>query len=102
VGSCQRAGSPVVAQAGWVLLTGTVGVSNVDRELPAAVLRWPHPLAVHDPSHSDHESSGDGGAERRLPGRYRAAARGVVVQLTSDPTVSCMSDALAGVAGLDR
>lgn len=41
--------SGAVGQAGGVLVTETIAVSGVGRELSAALSRWRKPLAIHDP-----------------------------------------------------
>jgi hypothetical protein len=42
--------SGAVGQAGGVLLTDTIAVSGLGRELSAALSRWRRPLAIHDPA----------------------------------------------------
>ena len=42
--------SAAVGQAGGVLLTETIAVSGLGRELSAALARWRKPLAIHDPA----------------------------------------------------
>ena len=44
------AASGAVGQAGGVLLTETIAVSGLGRELSDALGRWRKPLAIHDPA----------------------------------------------------
>jgi len=43
-------GKTAVAQAGGVLLTGTVRAAGLDVALSAELARWRRPFAVHDPA----------------------------------------------------
>jgi len=90
-------GSGAVGQAGGVLLTETVRVTGLDRELSAALSPWRKPLATHDPGKVlcdlaialvlGGDCLADIGVLRTEPGIYARVA--------SDPTVSRTIAALA-------
>jgi hypothetical protein len=89
--------SGAVGQAGGVLLTETIAVTGIGRELSAALSRWRKPLAIHDPAKVITDLAvtlalgGDCLADiallRSEPGVYGLVA--------SDATVSRTIDALA-------
>jgi hypothetical protein len=87
----------VVSQAGGVLLTETVRVVGLDRELSAALAPWRRPLAVHDPAKIVLDLAvtlalgGDCLADIAL----LRAEPGVYGLVASDPTVSRTIERLA-------
>ena len=78
--------SGAVGQAGGVLLTETIAVTGIGRELSAALTPWRKPLAIHDPAKVITDRvvtlalGGDCLADiallPRRPGPARAARRG--------------------------
>jgi len=89
--------SGAVGQAGGVLLTQTVAVTGLGRELSAALGRWRRPTAVHDPAKVITDLAitlalgGDCLADLAL----LRAEPGVFGRVASDPTVSRTIVALA-------
>lgn len=91
---------PAVGQAGGVLLTETLAVTGLDRELSVALGPWRKPLAVHDPAKVitdlavclalGGDTLSDVALLRTEPDLYGPVA--------SDPTVSRTIDALAADA----
>ena len=90
-----------VGQAGGVLLTRTVDVAGLGRELSAGLGRWRRPFAVHDPGKIicdlavslalGGDCLADVGLIRSEPGVYGRVA--------SDPTISRLVGRLATDAG---
>jgi hypothetical protein len=95
--AADAAGQQVVSQAGGLLLTETVRVVGLDRELSAALGRWRAPTAVHDPAKVINDLAlmlglgGDCLADIAL----LRAEPGVYGLVASDPTVSRTVDRLA-------
>jgi hypothetical protein len=95
-------GSPVVGQAGGVVLVETVRTSGLDWSLQAALAAWRRPLATHDPVMVllDVAVALALGGDCLADANLLRAEPGVFGRVASDPTVSRLIDALA--ADVDR
>jgi DDE family transposase len=95
------AGSNVVSQAGGLLLTETIRAVGLDQALSAAMTRWRHPNAVHDPAKIvlDLAVTLGLGGDCLADIAVLRAEPGVYGRVASDPTVSRVIDRLADDAG---
>jgi Transposase DDE domain group 1 len=84
------AGSNVVSQAGGLLLTETIRAVGLDRALSAALTRWRHPNARHDPAKIvlDLAVTLGLGGDCLADIAVLRAEPGVYGPVASDPTVS--------------
>ena len=103
------AGRGVVSSAGGVLLTETVRVSGLGRELSAGLARWRSPLATHDPAKvlTDLAVSLALGGDCLADVALLRAEPELFGLVASDPTVSRTIDRLADdvdrvLAAIDR
>ena len=94
------AASGAVGQAGGVLLTETIAVSGLGRELSDALGRWRKPLAIHDPAKvvTDLAVTLALGGDCMADVAVLRAEPGVYGRVASDATVSRTIDALAADA----
>ncbi len=92
--------SGAVGQAGGVLLTETVAVTGLGRELSALLAPWRKPLAVHDPAKVvvDLAVTLAVGGDCLADVALLRAEPGVYGRVASDPTVSRTIAALAADA----
>jgi hypothetical protein len=92
--------SGAVGQAGGVLLTETVAVTGLGRELAAALAPWRKPLAVHDPAKviTDLAITLAVGGDCLADVAVLRAEPGLYGPVASDPTVSRTIAALAADA----
>ena len=92
--------SGAVGQAGGVLLTETVAVTGLGRELTAALGPWRKPLAVHDPAKvlTDLAVTLAVGGDCLADVAVLRAEPGLYGLIASDPTVSRTITALAADA----
>ena len=92
--------SGAVGQAGGILLTETIAVSGVGRELSAALAPWRKPFAIHDPAKviTDLAMTLALGGDHLSDIAVLRAEPGVYGRVASDATVSRTIDALAANA----
>lgn len=92
--------SGAVGQAGGVLLTETVAVTGLDREMSAALAPWRRPGAVHDPAKvvTDLAVTLALGGDCLADVALLRSEPGVYGPVASDPTVSRAIAALAADA----
>ena len=92
--------SAAVGQAGGVLLTETIAVTGLGRELSAALAGWRKPVAVHDPAKviTDLAVTFALGGDCLSDIALLRAEAGIYGRVASDATVSRTIDALAADA----
>ena len=103
--------SGAVGQAGGVLLTETIAVTGIGRELSAALTPWRKPLAIHDPAKVITDLAvtlalgGDCLADiallRSEPGVYGLVASDATVSRTIDAARAAARSRAWGLAGTD-